>query len=134
MICGPGPAGTSARTSAGVLGPAAAGTGRAAGGRAAAGGAGGAGREDAGAARAGTGDVALLGLPHKVSAKVAPDLLAAGVKIVDMSGDFRLKSAADYRRYYGAEHPHPELLGTFVYGLPELNREAIRQARAVASP
>jgi len=79
-------------------------------------------------------DVALLGLPHKVSAKVAPELLAAGVKIVDMSGDFRLKSAAEYKRYYGAEHPHPELLGTFVYGLPELNRAAIREARAVASP
>src|SRR5881394_3253621 len=79
-------------------------------------------------------DVALLGLPHKVSAQVAPELLAAGVKIVDMSGDFRLKSAAAYQRYYGAQHPHPELLGSFVYGLPELNRAAIREARAVASP
>jgi LysW-gamma-L-alpha-aminoadipyl-6-phosphate/LysW-L-glutamyl-5-phosphate reductase len=78
--------------------------------------------------------VALLGLPHKVSAKVAPELLATGVKIVDMSGDFRLRDAGLYRRYYGGEHPHPELLGQFVYGLPELNREAIRAARAVASP
>jgi N-acetyl-gamma-glutamyl-phosphate/LysW-gamma-L-alpha-aminoadipyl-6-phosphate reductase len=79
-------------------------------------------------------DVALLGLPHKVSAKVAPELLATGVKIVDMSGDFRLRSAEAYTRYYGGEHPHPGLLGTFVYGLPELNRAAIRTARAVASP
>src|SRR5687767_6313753 len=79
-------------------------------------------------------DVALLGLPHKVSAQIAPELLATGVKIVDMSGDFRLRDAAAYKRWYGAEHPHPELLGRFVYGLPELNREAIRAARAVASP
>jgi len=79
-------------------------------------------------------DVALLGLPHKVSAQHAPGILAAGVKVVDMSGDFRLRDAAAYERYYGARHPHPEALGTFVYGLPELNREAIKGARAVASP
>ena len=79
-------------------------------------------------------DVALLGLPHKVSAQHAPAILAAGAKVVDMSGDFRLRDAAVYARYYGATHPHPEALGTFVYGLPELNRAAIRTARAVASP
>ncbi|HEY7371287.1 MAG TPA: N-acetyl-gamma-glutamyl-phosphate reductase [Polyangia bacterium] len=79
-------------------------------------------------------DVALLALPHKVSAHHAPAIVAAGVKVVDMSGDFRLRDAAAYQRWYGAKHPHPELLGSFVYGLPELNREAIRTARAVASP
>jgi len=81
-------------------------------------------------------DVALLGLPHRVSALKVPDILARApqAKIVDMSGDFRLKDAAAYARYYGAPHPHPELLPRFVYGLPELNREAIRGARAVASP
>jgi N-acetyl-gamma-glutamyl-phosphate reductase len=79
-------------------------------------------------------DVALLGLPHKVSAHHAPGILAAGARVVDMSGDFRLRDADAYARYYGAAHPHPEALGTFVYGLPELNREAIRGARAVASP
>lgn len=79
-------------------------------------------------------DVALLGLPHKVSAKHAPDILKTGARVVDMSGDFRLADAAAYARYYGGAHPHPELLGTFVYGLPELNREKIRAARAVASP
>ena len=79
-------------------------------------------------------DVALLGLPHKVSALHAPAILATGAKVVDMSGDFRLRDAAAYARYYGAAHPHPEALGTFVYGLPELNRAAIRTARAVASP
>ena len=60
-------------------------------------------------------DVALLGLPHKVSAQHAPEILAAmapDAKIVDMSGDFRLNDAAAYARYYGGAHPHPELLGT----------------------
>jgi [amino group carrier protein]-6-phospho-L-2-aminoadipate/5-phospho-L-glutamate reductase len=79
-------------------------------------------------------DIALLGLPHRVSALHAPEILRAGVKVVDMSGDFRLRDAAAYARYYGAAHPHPEALGSFVYGLPELNRAAIRTARAVASP
>jgi N-acetyl-gamma-glutamyl-phosphate reductase len=79
-------------------------------------------------------DVALLALPHKVTAAKVPELIAAGVKIVDMSGDFRLRDAATYEKYYGAKHPHPELLGTFVYGLPELNREAIKAAKYVASP
>src|SRR5262249_50290474 len=79
-------------------------------------------------------DVALLGLPHRVSAQQAPGILETGAKVVDMSGDFRLHDAAVYERFYGAAHPHPELLGTFVYGLPELNRERIRAARAVASP
>jgi N-acetyl-gamma-glutamyl-phosphate reductase len=88
-----------------------------------------------GAAVAGC-DVALLGLPHKVSARKVPEILAAApqVKLVDMSGDFRLKDAAAYERFYGGAHPHPELLGRFVYGLPELNRDAIRGAQAVASP
>jgi N-acetyl-gamma-glutamyl-phosphate reductase len=79
-------------------------------------------------------DVALLALPHKVTAAKVPELIELGVKIVDMSGDFRLRSADSYARYYGARHPHPELLGSFVYGLPELNRERIRGARHVASP
>ena len=63
-----------------------------------------------------------------------PAIIAAGAKIVDLSGDFRLRDAAAYESYYGAEHPHPELLGTFVYGLPELNREAIREARTSRRP
>lgn len=81
-------------------------------------------------------DIVLLGLPHKVSATKMPALLASKAKIVDLSGDFRLRDAALYQKYYLAEHPCPQHLtdGTFVYGLPELNREAIRGARAVASP
>jgi N-acetyl-gamma-glutamyl-phosphate/LysW-gamma-L-alpha-aminoadipyl-6-phosphate reductase len=80
-------------------------------------------------------DVVLLGLPHKVTALKLPELAALpSVKVVDMSGDFRLRDAAAYEKYYGQRHPHPELLPAFVYGLPELNRERIRAARFVASP
>ncbi|HLU64672.1 MAG TPA: N-acetyl-gamma-glutamyl-phosphate reductase [Kofleriaceae bacterium] len=91
--------------------------------------------EDISPAEAARGcDVALLALPHKVTAAKVPELVELGVKIVDMSGDFRLRDAEEYRRFYGAVHPVPELLGQFVYGLPELNRERIRAARWVASP
>ena len=79
-------------------------------------------------------DVVFLGLPHKVSATAVPALIPTGACIIDLSGDFRLKSAAEYERYYGAPHPCPELLAGAVYGLPELNRSAIRAAHLIASP
>lgn len=80
-------------------------------------------------------DVVLLGLPHKVTSRKVPEIAALpAVKVVDMSGDFRLRDAAAYERYYGQVHPHPGMLADFVYGLPELNRARIRQARFVASP
>ncbi len=81
-------------------------------------------------------DVAFLAMPHKATAKVVMDILDSGVRIVDLSGDFRLEDAAAYAKYYGAEHPAPHLLTNkaFTYGLPELNREALRKARYIASP
>src|SRR5512138_2841674 len=80
-------------------------------------------------------DLVLLGLPHTVAAAKVPELLALPrTKVVDMSGDFRLKDRAAYERFYRHVHPAPQLLGEFVYGLPELNRERIRAARCVASP
>ena len=81
-------------------------------------------------------DVVMLGLPHKVSATVMRELMATGARIVDMSGDFRLRDVRSYEEYYGGKHPCPEELekGTFVYGLPELNRDAIKKARYVTSP
>jgi [amino group carrier protein]-6-phospho-L-2-aminoadipate/5-phospho-L-glutamate reductase len=80
-------------------------------------------------------DVVLLGLPHTVAAAKVPELAAIpGLKVVDMSGDFRLQDVASYERWYKHTHPCPERLRDFVYGLPELNRERIRRARFVASP
>jgi LysW-gamma-L-alpha-aminoadipyl-6-phosphate/LysW-L-glutamyl-5-phosphate reductase len=81
-------------------------------------------------------DVVLLGLPHKVSAHKMPELVRSGARVIDLSGDFRLRDPAAYKKYYGADHPCPDLLtgGEFVYGLPELHRDAIRKARYVASP
>jgi LysW-gamma-L-alpha-aminoadipyl-6-phosphate/LysW-L-glutamyl-5-phosphate reductase len=92
--------------------------------------------EDLAPAAAAAGmDVVLLALPHKVTAQKVPEIAALpAVKVVDMSGDFRLKDAAAYERWYGQRHPCPERLADFVYGLPELNRERIRAARLVASP
>lgn len=80
-------------------------------------------------------DVVLLGLPHTVAARAVPEVAEGSeAKVVDMSGDFRLKSQESYERAYRAKHPCPERLREFVYGLPELNRERIRRARFVASP
>ncbi|HME91012.1 MAG TPA: N-acetyl-gamma-glutamyl-phosphate reductase [Myxococcaceae bacterium] len=81
-------------------------------------------------------DVAFLAMPHRTTARVVADILSSGVRIVDLSGDFRLRDPAKYAAYYGAEHPCPELLreGRFIYGLPELNRAEIARARYVASP
>jgi [amino group carrier protein]-6-phospho-L-2-aminoadipate/5-phospho-L-glutamate reductase len=91
--------------------------------------------EDLPAGKAAEGvDVVLMGLPHRVSAQKMPEVAASAAKVVDMSGDFRLKDAAAYERWYGQAHPHPELMKDFVYGLPEQNRERIRAARFIASP
>jgi N-acetyl-gamma-glutamyl-phosphate reductase len=72
-------------------------------------------------------------LPHGESQKIAPAILAMGLKLVDLGADFRLGSAAAYEKWYREPHAQPELLGRFVYGIPELNREAIAGASAVAA-
>ncbi|HUJ08817.1 MAG TPA: N-acetyl-gamma-glutamyl-phosphate reductase [Verrucomicrobiae bacterium] len=79
-------------------------------------------------------DVAFLALPHGVAAEFAPALLRKGIKVLDLSADFRLKSAAVYQEFYEHEHPAPELLPQAVYGLPELHRDEIRKASLVACP
>jgi N-acetyl-gamma-glutamyl-phosphate reductase len=79
-------------------------------------------------------DVVLLGLPHKIAATMVPKIVGKGAKIIDLSGDFRLKDAASYARYYGAAHPCPELLPRAVYGLPELFRSTLVGAPAIAVP
>src|SRR6266851_2311895 len=78
---------------------------------------------------------ALLCTPVDASLQLAPALLAAGLKVVDLSGAFRLPDAGAFRAAYGLDHPHPDLLRESVYGLPELGgREAIAKARLVANP
>ncbi len=77
-----------------------------------------------------------LGLPHGKSAEVAHTLFEAGYKghIIDMSSDFRLKDPAAYEKWYGWTHPHPELIGRFVYGLTEWYRKEIRIADHISNP
>jgi len=79
-------------------------------------------------------DIVFLAMPHIITARVAMELFDLDVKIIDLSGDFRLENLSDYIRDYAPEHPCAERLGTFVYGMPELNSEAIKTARHVASP
>jgi N-acetyl-gamma-glutamyl-phosphate/LysW-gamma-L-alpha-aminoadipyl-6-phosphate reductase len=77
-------------------------------------------------------EAAFLALPHRSSAEVAHRLLERGTKVVDLSADFRLKSAPEYLRWYETEHPCPELLGEAVYGLPELHRDEMKRARLIS--
>ena len=80
--------------------------------------------------------IAFTALPHGDSARAVAELAGRGLIVIDLSADFRLRSADAYVAWYGAGSPHPapELLDTAVYGLPELHREQIRSARLVASP
>jgi N-acetyl-gamma-glutamyl-phosphate reductase len=78
--------------------------------------------------------VVFLSLPHGVSASFAVPLLPHGCRIIDLSADFRLKSAETYKSFYAHDHPAPQLLATSVYGLPEVYRSAIKGAELVASP
>ncbi len=78
-------------------------------------------------------DVVFLGLPHGVAASVARRARAAGVRVIDLSADFRLHTAEEYTRWYGHTHAAPELLPA-PYGLPELNRAALRDAPLIANP
>ena len=79
-------------------------------------------------------DLIFAALPHGETQKLADRLTASGARVVDLGADFRLDTAEDYARWYGEEHVRPELLGEFVYGLPEVKREAIRGAKYVAAP
>jgi N-acetyl-gamma-glutamyl-phosphate reductase len=78
-------------------------------------------------------DAAVVAYPHGASAPLVAALLERGVRVVDLSADFRLRDPAVYAEWY-REHPAPELLASAVYGLPELYREAVRSADLVANP
>ena len=79
-------------------------------------------------------DFFILALPHGVSGDLVPKLLACGKKVIDHSADFRFRDQALYEATYKVAHPSPELIGSSVYGLPELYREDIRKSFLVADP
>ena len=79
-------------------------------------------------------DLVFLALPHTVSMKTAPVLLRAGKRVIDLSGDYRLKDKNLYKKWYGSSHASPQYLNRAVYGLPEIYRDDIRDAEIVANP
>lgn len=76
--------------------------------------------------------LAFLALPHRASAEEAKKRLESGQLVVDLSADFRLRSQYDYKKWYGIDHPCPELLAEAVYGLPELHRSEMKNARLIS--
>lgn len=79
-------------------------------------------------------DVVFFATPHGVAMAQTPDLLKAGVKVIDLAADFRLKNLAEFEQWYGMPHRCPEILDEAVYGLPEINRDKIRKARVIGLP
>src|SRR5436190_12476238 len=77
-------------------------------------------------------EIVFLALPHGVAAEFAVPLLQLGCQVIDLSADFRVKNAAVYKEFYAHDHPAPELLGTAVYGLPEIYRAHLINASLVA--
>lgn len=79
-------------------------------------------------------DVVFFATPHGVAMREAKTLLAAGVKIIDLAADFRLADPAEFERWYKLPHACPDILSEAVYGLPEINRAAIKKARVIGNP
>ena len=84
--------------------------------------------------RAAECDVAFTALPHGASKDVIPSLIERGLKVIDLSGDFRYDDVKVYEKWYNQEHSSPELLAESVYGLPELYRDKIKTARLIGNP
>jgi len=79
-------------------------------------------------------DVVFFATPHGVAMAQAPELLSAGVRIIDLAADFRLRDTAEFEKWYGMPHSCPHILKEAVYGLPEVNREAIKSAHVIGLP
>lgn len=79
-------------------------------------------------------DLVFFATPNGTAMERVPELLKRGTRVIDLAADFRLKDVAVWEQYYGMKHTCPELLQEAVYGLPELNRELIRQAQLIANP
>ena len=82
----------------------------------------------------GSCDVVFFATPHNVAMREVPDLINRGIRVVDLSADFRLKDVATWEYWYGESHMAPDLCADAVYGLPETHRDAIRSAQLVACP
>jgi N-acetyl-gamma-glutamyl-phosphate reductase len=81
-----------------------------------------------------TAGTAFLATPHEVSAEIAPTLVGAGLRVIDLSGAFRFRAAETFRSWYKLPTPHADWLGEAVYGLPELYSTEIAKARLIANP
>lgn len=79
-------------------------------------------------------DAVFFATPNGIAMKQAAELVAAGVRVIDLAADFRIRDVAEWQKWYGMEHAAPELVAEAVYGLPEVNREQIRKARVLANP
>ena len=79
-------------------------------------------------------DLVFFATPNGTAMRLARDLVAGGARVIDLAADFRLKDPAEWEKWYGEPHACPDLLAEAVYGLPEINREAIAQARVIANP
>lgn len=79
-------------------------------------------------------DVVFFATPNGIAMQQAAALVGAGVRVIDLAADFRIRDVAEWQKWYGMEHAAPELVAEAVYGLPEVNRERIRGARLVANP
>ena len=90
--------------------------------------------EDPGAVDFADCDLVFFATPHAVSMNTVPALLDRGIKIIDLSADFRLSDIGVWESWYGTAHAAPDLISTAVYGLPEVNRAALRDASLVACP
>jgi len=79
-------------------------------------------------------DVVFFATPHCVAMEMVPELIKRNTHVIDLSADFRLRDAAEWEQWYNMPHTCPELLSEAVYGLPEVNRDAIKSAQLIAVP
>ncbi|MDH5611140.1 MAG: N-acetyl-gamma-glutamyl-phosphate reductase [Gammaproteobacteria bacterium] len=79
-------------------------------------------------------DVVFFATPNGTAMKMVAELLAQGTRVIDLAADFRLKDSAEWEKWYGMKHACEDILAEAVYGLPEINRAAIRKAKVVANP
>lgn len=79
-------------------------------------------------------DLVFVSVPHGKASPIVKDLYERGIRVIDLSADFRLKNPKDYEKWYGWEHPFPDMLSKSVYGVPELHRNEIKDAKLVSCP